>query len=124
MVVRSFQFLILVWLFSPAVLRAQEQDNSDAVEQTVDRAIKYLLTKQRPDGAIVEHQNETTMTSLAIMAMASAGATTSETSPRGEAMRKALNFVLTGDRQDKDGYFGNRDGSRMYGHGNHHLDAD
>ncbi len=109
--------LTAFWLCCGGVLGAQEADNSDAVEQTVDRAIKYLLTKQRPDGAIVEHQNETTMTSLAIMAMASAGATTSENSPRGEAMRKALNFVLTGDRQDKDGYFGNRDGSRMYGHG-------
>src|SRR5690348_10121076 len=79
---------------------------ADGVEETVQRAIKFLLAKQRPDGAIVEHQNETTMTSLAIMAMASAGATTSENSVRGEAMRKALNFVLTGDRQDKDGYFG------------------
>lgn len=96
---------------------AGASQTADGVDETVQRAIKYLMSKQRPDGAIVEHQNETTMTSLAIMAMASAGATTSENSPRGETMRKALNFVLTGDRQDKDGYFGNRDGSRMYGHG-------
>ena len=96
---------------------AEQVDSSDSVDATVQRAIKYLISKQRADGAIVEHQNETTMTSLAIMAMASAGTTAAENSPRGTAMRKALNFVLTGDRQDKDGYYGNRDGSRMYGHG-------
>jgi hypothetical protein len=96
---------------------AEPVDSSDSVDATVQRAIKYLISKQRADGAIVEHQNETTMTSLAIMAMASAGTTAAENSPRGTAMRKALNFVLTGDRQDKDGYYGNRDGSRMYGHG-------
>ncbi|MFO1066250.1 MAG: prenyltransferase/squalene oxidase repeat-containing protein [Pirellulales bacterium] len=91
--------------------------SNDAVDDTVRKALNYLVSKQRPDGAIVEHQNETTMTSLAIMALASAGTTTSESSPRGNAMRKALTFVLAPDRQDKDGYYGNRDGSRMYGHG-------
>lgn len=35
----------------------------------------------------------------------------------GEALRRALAFVLRPDRQDKDGYFGRADGSRMYGHG-------
>ncbi|MGN6547041.1 MAG: prenyltransferase/squalene oxidase repeat-containing protein, partial [Aureliella sp.] len=116
-----------LWASLPSVVRAQpapeanpsreSAEAADAVDATVNRAIAYLMSKQRSDGAIVEHQNETTMTSLAIMAMASAGATTTENSPRGEAMRRALGFVLKGDRQDKDGYFGNRDGSRMYGHG-------
>ena len=32
-------------------------------------------------------------------------------------MRKALDFVLREDFQDNYGYFGRRDGSRMYGHG-------
>jgi hypothetical protein len=126
----SFQFLpaiaLAVFALVPGTARAQQPpaagaaeagQSADAVDETVRRAINYLISKQRPDGSIVEHQNETTMTSLAIMAMASAGVTTSENSSRGEAMRKALNFVLTGDCQDKDGYFGNRDGSRMYGHG-------
>lgn len=134
MIVRTWpaslgNWLLMLMLFAFAAVSAtrwasaQEapatppSEATDSVDETIQRAIKYLMSKQRPDGAIVEHQNETTMTSLAIMAMASAGATTSEASPRGQTMRKALNFVLTGDRQDKDGYFGNRDGSRMYGHG-------
>jgi hypothetical protein len=32
-------------------------------------------------------------------------------------MRNALRFILKEDRQDKDGYFGSKDHSRMYGHG-------
>ncbi len=116
---------IFVDSFSASCATAQDKvasdsptgESGDSVDGTVQRAIKFLMSKQRADGAIVEHQNETTMTSLAIMAMASAGATASENSMRGESMRKALSFVLAGDRQDKDGYYGNRDGSRMYGHG-------
>jgi hypothetical protein len=32
-------------------------------------------------------------------------------------MKKALSYVLRPDRQEVQGYFGGRDGSRMYGHG-------
>ncbi|MGV2337256.1 MAG UNVERIFIED_CONTAM: hypothetical protein LVR18_25250 [Planctomycetaceae bacterium] len=32
-------------------------------------------------------------------------------------MQRALAFVLKDDRVDAKGYFGDRDGSRMYGHG-------
>ena len=32
-------------------------------------------------------------------------------------MRRALAFLLADERQEPDGYFGARDGSRMYGHG-------
>jgi hypothetical protein len=114
------------WMWCTAAQPVEAQDaagaattvsSTDAVDDTVRRALDYLISKQRADGAIVEHQNETTMTALAIMALASAGTTTSEQSPRGEALRRALAFVLAPDRQDKDGYYGNRDGSRMYGHG-------
>ncbi len=57
------------------------------------------------------------MTALSIMAMASVGIQPVETSPEGQVMARALQFVLREDRVDKNGYFGNRDGSRMYGHG-------
>lgn len=58
-----------------------------------------------------------TMTSLAIMAMASVGIQPADPSPEGKAMNRALNFVLHKDRQDDKGYFGQKDGGRMYGHG-------
>ncbi len=89
----------------------------DQLETSVNRAIRFLTTKQREDGAIIDRQYDTTMTSLALMAMASTGVTPSQDDQRGICMRRALDFVLRRDRQDEDGYYGNRDGSRMYGHG-------
>ena len=89
----------------------------DEVDLAVDKAIAFLITQQRDDGAILDKSHETTMTALSIMAMASVGIQPVETSPEGQAMARALPFVLRDDRVDKNGYFGNRDGSRMYGHG-------
>ncbi len=91
-----------------------QKDQTDAA---VDRAVGYLVSKQRADGAITDRGHETTMTSLAIMAMASVGVQPSDPDPRGNVMRKALEYVLGDDRQDDKGYFGRSDGSRMYGHG-------
>lgn len=89
----------------------------DATDVAVERAVAYLLTQQRDDGAIVENQHDTTMTALAVMAMASVGVQPGEPTPEGRAMRKALQFVLRDDRCDDKGYYGGKDGSRMYGHG-------
>ncbi len=89
----------------------------DQVDMAVTRGIEFLVTRQRPDGAITERDYDTTLTSLAIMALASTGVTPSSPGSHGDAIRNGLNFVLRDDRQDKEGYFGNRDGSRMYGHG-------
>jgi hypothetical protein len=89
----------------------------DEVDIAIDAAIRFLVSNQREDGAITDRQYDTTMTALAIMALASTGNTPSTPSELGEVSRKALAFVLREDRQDKDGYYGNKDGSRMYGHG-------
>jgi len=110
---------------SPFRARAQSETSKfetevfqqDAVDAAVDRGLQYLVSKQRSDGSIVDQQYATTMTALAIMALASSGATPSSPGDFGNASRQALDFVLLEDRQDKDGYYGNRDGSRMYGHG-------
>ncbi len=90
---------------------------TDRVDLAVDKAVGYLLSKQRKDGAIVDDSYDTTMSSLSIMAMASVGVQPGDLSPEGHAMQQALSFVLGDDRQDKNGYYGARDGSRMYGHG-------
>lgn len=89
----------------------------DQVDLSVDKAIRFLLSQQRPDGAISDRRYETTMTSLAIMAMASIGLQPADPTPEGKAMARALAFVLGEKRQDESGYFGRADGSRMYGHG-------
>ena len=89
----------------------------DQTDIAIDKAIAFLIKAQKDNGAIYDQQNDTTMTSLAIMAMASVGIQPVDPDPRGRAMRKALAFVLQDDRQEKNGYYGQKDGSRMYGHG-------
>lgn len=90
---------------------------SDEVDRAIERGITFILSQQREDGAITDRQYDTTMTALSIMALASVGVTPSTPNQRGKNAARALDFVLGEDRQDKEGYFGNRDGSRMYGHG-------
>ena len=107
-------------------VRAQESNEAaaapsvfqkDQTDIAVDRGVAYLISRQRDDGAIIDKGVDTTMTALSIMAMASVGTQPVDETPEGRAMQKALAFVLRDDRIDDKGYFGNKDGSRMYGHG-------
>jgi hypothetical protein len=91
--------------------------SANEVDIAIDRAVTFLLSQQKENGAITNGQYDTTMTALSIMALASVGVTPSQDDARGNAMRRGLDFVLGEDRQEKTGYFGNVDGSRMYGHG-------
>jgi hypothetical protein len=104
---------------TPEAKIAASENNfaKDEVDIAIESATRFLLANQRQDGAIADRQYDTTMTALSIMALASTGNTPSTPSELGDASRKALAFVLREDRQDKDGYYGNKDGSRMYGHG-------
>ena len=89
----------------------------DEVDVAIDKAIAFLVRQQKPTGSVNDKGYDTTMTSLAIMAMASVGVQPADPDQRGQAMKRALEFVLKDDRQDDKGYFGRKDGSRMYGHG-------
>jgi hypothetical protein len=89
----------------------------DEVDIAAAKAIAYLQSQQKESGAIFDKSHDTTMTSLAIMAMASVGIQPADPGVEGQAMQRALTFVLQDDRQDDKGYFGRKDGSRMYGHG-------
>jgi len=100
-------------VFSPQQMRAQ-----DKVDEALKKATGYLLTQQDSTGGIHNKQrNESAMTSLAVLALASCGHQPGDPTPEGQAMRKALAFVLRPEGQTADGYFGQADGSRMYGHG-------
>lgn len=126
-----FTFLTIVFLAYAlqvsTALRAQESNansvsapstfQKDEVDIAVDKAIGYLTSKQRGDGAVLDKGHDTTMTALSIMAMASVGIQPGDPTSEGRVMAKGLSFVLQDDRVDGKGYFGQKDGSRMYGHG-------
>ncbi len=97
--------------------------DEQAIATAVQSGIKHLVSLQHEDGAIHDRGHETTMTSLAIMAMASIGVQPNDPGANGDSMRRAIDYVVGVDgpkrkpRQDPQGYFGRLDGSRMYGHG-------
>lgn len=124
MKLNQLKFLFVVILLClPALSYAQEPDakssvfEKDRTDLAVDKAIQFLISQQREDGAILDKGIDTTMTALSLMAMASVGIQPGEATPKGKAMQRALEFVLRDDRVDDQGYFGRKDGSRMYGHG-------
>lgn len=121
-------FVLLIFLVHSLApcLQAQKTENSketgnpfekDQVDKDIEKAIKFIISKQKDDGSIYDRGNHTTMTSLALMAMAAVGHQPVNPNAEGKAMQKALDFVLQEERQSETGYFGAKDGSRMYGHG-------
>jgi hypothetical protein len=108
---------LAVLLFGSCLLAAPREDKTDIA---IRRAVSYLVTQQDKDGAIQSKWiwgNRTAMTSLSLMAMAAVGHQPADETPEGRCMKKGLAYVLRPANQDVDGYFGNADGSRMYGHG-------
>ena len=108
--------LLMPQAAAPAPVPVRD-DKSDAA---IKRAIDFLISQQDRDGGIQTRfnwANRTAMTALSIMAMASVGHQPADDTAQGHAMKKALAYVLKPEHQDVSGYFGNADGSRMYGHG-------
>ncbi|MBI5774926.1 MAG: hypothetical protein HZA89_14445 [Verrucomicrobia bacterium] len=93
----------------------------DRVDAVVKLGATYLVRAQSPDGMIQEQDKRenhgVAMTALALMGLASVGHQPADKTTEGEAMRKAVAFLLRTDVQTANGYFGQKDGSRMYGHG-------
>lgn len=95
----------------------------DRVDEAVDKAIKFLVGQQTVDGVIFDGNGKNdrlAMTALAVMAMASVGHMPGDDTVQGRSMDRALAFILLPKENAKanpPGYFGARDGSRMYGHG-------
>ncbi|TWU46349.1 hypothetical protein Poly51_57450 [Rubripirellula tenax] len=89
----------------------------DDIDRAVESGAEYLIRTQRPDGAIADRGHEVAMSALSVMAMAAIGTQPSVDTARGRAMQSAIDFVTDPSHQSMEGYFGGRDGSRMYGHG-------
>jgi len=119
---RCLVSLCLIILFASLPLRAAEPSDQEVLkilttEQPRDRAVKkgleYLRKLQKPDGSASERY-PTALTAMAIMAHFAAGHPPADRQ-YGPWLRKSINYVLS--KQNADGYFGESDGSRMYGHG-------
>ncbi|MEL7239448.1 MAG: hypothetical protein AAGK78_11350, partial [Planctomycetota bacterium] len=91
---------------------------TDAIEQAVQRGVNYLIARQTPDGAIGSGRRYAAAhTALSLMSMLGVGHLPTDPTPQGKAMRDAVQFLLRDGLQNEQGYFGDADSSRMYGHG-------
>lgn len=107
-------------VLAPAIaadLSDQDVLKALTIEQPRDKAVKkgleYLRRQQKPDGSASERY-PTALTAMSVMAHLSAGYSPADRQ-YGTWIRKSIRYVLS--RQGADGYFGEADGSRMYGHG-------
>lgn len=114
---RLANFIAALLLASPA-LRAADSQN-ERINDGLRRAAQYLLSEQDPVAGGIHNKmrNEVAMTSLSVLALGSCGHQPADPTPEGRAMKRALEYVLLPENQEPDGYFGRKDGSRMYGHG-------
>ena len=106
-------------LFFAGIDQGLAQNSDPAVESALRRAAQFLVSQQdQATGSIsLPNRSETAVTSLSILALGALGHQPGDPTPEGGAMRKALDSVLARDVQQPDGYFGQKDYSRMYGHG-------
>ncbi len=109
--------LYAFWSISTGLAIAQEPGVTLEIDAAIKRAAGFLVSQQHANGSIADRGHENAMTSLAIMALASVGHQPTDPTAEGAMIKKGLQFVLSSNRQDKTGYFGASDGSRMYGHG-------
>jgi hypothetical protein len=105
-------FVASALLFAPVAL-------ADRVDDALAKGSQYLLGQQDAKTGSISNKgkSETAMTSLSILALCSLGHQPGDATPEGQVLRKALTFILQPDVQGADGYFGQKDNSRMYGHG-------
>ena len=93
------------------VLQALSGNNPRDV--AVKKGLEYLRNQQKANGAVGD-KFAATLTSMSLMAHFAAGHSPADRE-FGPWLRKSLNYVLS--QQNAEGYFGNADGGRMYGHG-------
>lgn len=84
------------------------------VDTAIDKALTFLSKQQQKDGSITDGPNKVAMTGLSVLAYLAAGHTP-DNGKHGLVVRGAVDFLV--GVVPKDGYVGNTDGSRMYGHG-------
>ena len=66
----------------------------DEVDKAIESGIKFLLSNQKDDGAIYDRGNPTAITALSLMSLAAVGHLPIHPNENGEAMSKALEFII------------------------------
>ena len=82
----------------------------DRVDASVKGGVGFLVRAQLPDGMIQEKDKRenhgVAMTALAVMGLASVGHQPVDKTTEGEALRKAVAFLLRPDVTSANGYYG------------------
>ena len=126
----SFRFTLLILFIHPILgfsevspitptIESKEWKNPfkpDKVDQAIESGIRFILNNQKDDGAIYDRGSPTAITALSVMSLAAVGHLPIHPNENGEALARALDFILLEKNQNEIGYFGKR-GGRMYGHG-------
>lgn len=106
--------LSLVFTTSTAFAQAVVTDLSPKLDTSITAGLGFLVSQQATDGSFQGSDKPIAVTGLALMAFLANGHTP-DVGPYGTSVRRAVDYLLK--VAPKDGYFGNVDGSRMYGHG-------
>jgi hypothetical protein len=94
---------------------------SGKTDAIIARGVSYLLSRQHREGLFQDPErgpnNSVALTALSVLAICSVGHLPADATREGDSLRNALEFILSEEHQEPDGYFGRKDGSRMTGHG-------
>lgn len=120
-------FCIPLFTFHLSLFTLEAQDVppiSPAVKQSVEKGVAFLLSQQREQGCFLDEnrndkvpQHSGALTAMALMALSSVGHMPTDPTPEGRAVAKGLKFMTENIVPNEDGYLGQSDRSRMYGHG-------
>jgi len=118
---RVWFVVILLLIFGAPIFAGEPSDQEVLKTLTTDqprdkavrKGLEFIRQNQKPTGAVGE-KYPTALSAMAVMAHLAAGHPPAD-KQYGPWIRKSINYVLS--KQNADGYFGEADGSRMYGHG-------
>lgn len=108
----------LLLLLLALVCVAGEPPLDPAVQAACKRSATWLASKCDKDGQVTAGQGKSTATTgLAALALAGIGVLPTSPGAEGAAAKRMLDWLLQDARCDGNGYYGQPDGSAMYGHG-------